>query len=194
MSAQPISFFGEMLRRYRAAADLSQEALAERAGLSARAISDLERGVKRSPRKDTVELLANALDLSPQRRALFAASARPGATPPAPQPLRSVAGDLAAPLTPLIGRERELREATRLLARGDVPLLTFTGPGGVGKTRLALSLAEEVAGDFDDGVYLISLAPAGDAERALAEVARALGLREEPGADALQQVTDTLRT
>lgn len=193
MSAQPISFFGEMLRRYRSAADLSQEALAERAGLSARAISDLERGVKRSPRKDTVELLANALDLSPHKRALFTAATRSGAEPPLSQPLRSVAGDLASPLTPLIGRERELLEVSRLLARGDVRLLTFTGPGGVGKTRLALSLAEEMARDVDDGIYLVSLAPVSDAKRALAEVAQALGLREEPGVGSLQQLTDYLR-
>jgi predicted ATPase/DNA-binding XRE family transcriptional regulator len=193
MSAQPVSFFGEMLRRYRAAADLSQEELAERARLSVRAISDLERGVKRSPRKDTVELLANALALSPQKRALFTATARPGLTLAAPQPLRSVAGDLATPLTPLIGREHELLAVVRLLARAGVRLITFTGPGGVGKTRLVLHLAEELRDDFDDGVYLVSLAPVRNASQGMAAVARALGLREEPGELSLRQVSDHLR-
>lgn len=193
MSAQPVSFFGEMLRRYRAAANLSQEVLAERAGLSVRAISDLERGVKRSPRKDTVELLANALALSPQKRALFTATARPGLTLAAPQPVRSVTGDLATPLTPLVGRERELLAVVRSLARPDVRLITFTGPGGVGKTRLVLHSAEELRDGFDDGVYLVSLAPVRDASQGMAAVARALGLREEPGELALRQVSEYLR-
>ena len=74
----PSTSFAIVLKRYRLAAGLSQEALAERAGLSARAISDLERGVNRTPRGDTVRLLAEALALPPRQRALFAAAARPG--------------------------------------------------------------------------------------------------------------------
>src|SRR6059058_1247385 len=74
-AAQPLAF-GDLLRRYREAAGLTQEALAERARLSARAISDLERGVKHTPRHDTVALLAEALRLSTQERSTFVAAAR----------------------------------------------------------------------------------------------------------------------
>src|ERR687884_343722 len=74
-TVQPLSF-GDLLLRYRSAAGLTQEALAERAHLSARAISDLERGVKHTPRHDTVQLLADALQLSAAERATFTAAAR----------------------------------------------------------------------------------------------------------------------
>ncbi len=189
MDAPTVSLFGQMLRRYRAAANLSQEELAEQANLSARAISDLERGVKRTPHKETIELLANALALPPQKRALFVAAARPALAPPATVPaLHLHESDLTAPLTSLIGRERELLALTRMLGQSDVRLLTLTGTGGVGKTRLALHLAEELAADFDDGAYLVSLAPVRDARLVAPAIARTLGLHEEPGAPALQQV------
>ena len=68
--------FGELLRRYRLAAYLTQETLAERAHLSVRAISDLERGIKRTPHNDTLDLLARALALPAQERAAFKAAAR----------------------------------------------------------------------------------------------------------------------
>src|ERR687897_3851295 len=74
--------FGELLRHYRLAAGLTQEALAERAGLSTRGVSDLERGARGLPRKDTLRLLLQALDLSPaDRAALIAAARRPPETP-----------------------------------------------------------------------------------------------------------------
>ena len=68
--------FGDLLRRYRVAAGLTQEELAERAGVSTRGISDLERGARGLPRKDTLQLLLQALELSPEDRAALVAAAR----------------------------------------------------------------------------------------------------------------------
>src|ERR671936_2235437 len=106
-TVQPLSF-GDLLLRYRSAAGLTQEALAERARLSARAISDLERGVKHTPRHDTVALLAEALRLSAQERTTFTAAARRLGDS---SPTRSRAGTQPQPgsaLPPFVGRTREL--------------------------------------------------------------------------------------
>src|SRR5256885_17019356 len=81
MTAAESTTFGALLRRLRLAAGLTQEALAERAGVSAKAVSDLERAPARAPRLDTVALLAEALGLNPAARARFLAAARPDSTP-----------------------------------------------------------------------------------------------------------------
>jgi tetratricopeptide (TPR) repeat protein/transcriptional regulator with XRE-family HTH domain len=122
--------FGTQLRRYRIAAGLTQEELAERAGVSQRSISDMERGVPHTPRPDTVTLLATALDLPAPDRAAFAVAARHlGTPPPAPMPsLPSTA--------PFVGRTRELALIERHLAGEGPPLLLFAGDPGIGKTRL----------------------------------------------------------
>src|SRR5262245_49287236 len=80
MSTLPAASFGALLRHYRLAASLTQEALAERAGLSRAAITTLERGIRRAPRQETIELLADALELSEAERALLHRAARGGPT------------------------------------------------------------------------------------------------------------------
>src|SRR5262245_41475643 len=88
------------------------------------------------------------------------------------------APSLPAPLTPLVGREREVAALADLLRREASRLLTWPGPGGVGKTRLALSVAGDVAAGFPEGVWFVGLAPISDPGLVASAVAQALGVRE----------------
>jgi predicted ATPase/transcriptional regulator with XRE-family HTH domain len=184
--------FGARLRRLREAAGLTQEELAERAGLTRKAISVLERGERKRPYPHTVRSLADALGLPEDERAsLLAAvprreqgnltSYRPEEEPSPIAPAADVVPTLPAPPTPLVGRERELEEVGRFLASPQTRLLTLTGTGGVGKTRLAIEAVRESAGLFPDGAVFVALAPLGDHDLVLPTVAQSLGLRETGG-------------
>ena len=84
--------------------------------------------------------------------------------------------NLPRQLTSFIGRERELQDLKGLLERSR--LLTLTGPGGSGKTRLGLQFAAEVTGGFPDGVYFVALAPVGNPDLVLSSIAQGIGLRD----------------
>ena len=169
--------FATLLKRYRSASHLTQEVLAERAGLSREAISALERGERQYPRADTVGLLVRALGLGEAEHTALLLAAQPhlkarGAAP------RQVAASggwptdvtserppssgtpawLPVPPTPLLGRRRELAKSCALLVQGGVRLLTLTGPGGVGKSRLALEVGANCRRHFADGVAFVPLA------------------------------------
>jgi transcriptional regulator with XRE-family HTH domain len=186
--------FGELLRRLRTAATLTQEELAERAGLSVRAVSDLERGVHQAPRLETVRMLADALRLEATDRAGLIA-ARPGdaASSPIRAPGSSLLAGLPATWTRLIGREAEIAAVCRLLVEQDVRLLTLTGPGGVGKTRLAQQVAADLGGDFAHGLAWVPLGAVRDATFVAPTVAHALGVREASDLSSLQGLAAALR-
>jgi predicted ATPase/transcriptional regulator with XRE-family HTH domain/Tfp pilus assembly protein PilF len=178
MAQEPPRTFKDVLRQHRIAADLTQEELAEQAGLSTRAISDLERGVKQHPRKDTAQMLADGLSLAgSQREAFLAAARRPvviGQPAAASEPRQN---GVPIPPTPLIGRAREMAATSELLNRSGVRMLTLTGPGGVGKTRLALELAATPADRFK-AVHFIPLTSLSDPTLVMTEIGKALGVRE----------------
>src|SRR5215207_6811324 len=100
--------------------------------------------------------------------------------------------NLPVPATPFLGRARELEEVVGLLRDESVRLLTLTGPGGTGKTRLALQAAAEVAEDVPDGVWWVSLASLRDPALALDAVAKALDVRERPGVAREETLADSL--
>ncbi len=182
--------FSRLLKHYRQAAGLSQEALAARAGLSARAISDLERGIYQRPRFDTLQLLLGALALPEPQQALLRAAAAPEQATEVPEDQEPAPAlpSLPLPPLPLIGRAEEQARLLRLLR--DVPgrLVTITGPSGVGKTRLAVQVASELAPDFPDGVGLVALASLQDAALVPEAVAGYLHLREQLDMPRLEQI------
>jgi len=202
--------FAELLRRTRMAAGLTQEALAEAAGISTRAVSDLERGRGRLPRLPTVGLLVAALGLTPAERAAFLAAAQPRRGPavapaggsaigsaPGAGPAEEVAGpspvtkvparhNLPRWLSSFIGRARERAEVQTLLATHR--LVTLVGMAGAGKTRLALAAAEGWCETCRDGVWLVELAPLADPDLVLGALGAVLRLREESGRPLLQTV------
>ena len=107
---------------------------------------------------------------------------------PPPRTLENRPTNLPTQSTPLIGRERELSEVIDLLRRDGVRLVTLSGPGGTGKTRLALQAAAELVDSFPDGVWFVNLAALTDPTLVLPTIAQALSVREQPG----EAITETL--
>jgi predicted ATPase/DNA-binding XRE family transcriptional regulator len=169
--------FGDVLRRQRDSAGLTQEDLAEKTGLTPQAISLLERGERRRPQRYTVRKLAEVLGLEGRELAEFESAARPSARGGTAEP-RSV---LPPTPTPLVGREDTVAAVVEMLHRENVRLLTLTGPGGVGKTRLALEVAGRSHAAFADGSVFVPIAPVRDAAVVPSVIAKALGVREVAG-------------
>ena len=160
MTGQHAQEFAGLLRELRAAAQLTQEELAEAAGLSPRTVSDLERGVSRKAHKDTALLLADALHLIGPARARFEAVARgrdPGNAGPgaAAAATRTLPRDIAS----FTGRQRELAQLTEAAAGagGVVGIHAIGGMAGVGKTAFAVHTAHRLADRFPGGQIFLPL-------------------------------------
>ena len=183
---------GDLLRRHRLFAGLSQEALAERAGLSVDAIRALERGRRHTPRPDTLAMLATALTLDDADRIALITVAT-GTEAPMMVPGRSnhaIPPSPPAPPGDLIGREHALQKVVEILRAGDRRLVTLTGPGGVGKTRLALAVAQHLRDDYPEGLSFVDLAPLRDPALVATAITDTLGVRAAGAAGAW----DILRT
>ncbi|WP_052685618.1 ATP-binding protein [Lentzea aerocolonigenes] len=152
--------FGALLRHHRLAAALTQEALAEQAGISAQAVGVLERGVRRYPHRETVSRLASALRLSQEEHAGLVAAASRAPVPRAEvSPARVVAAQLPAAVEGFTGRDDVLRAMDGLLARepNAVVVSAIAGMAGIGKTTLAVHWAHRARSRFPDGQLFLNL-------------------------------------
>lgn len=179
------SDFPERLRRTRADARLTQAELAERAGVSERAVSDIERGLRSFVYRATARALGRALGLGGEELEAFERAARTG---PGPQPdVQGSHGWRALRRTPMIGRERSLAALRSALLDDDGRLHVLTGPGGVGKSRLA---AEVCATAFKDDFLWLDLGGMREPGLVLPTVATAVGLPADAKAGGIAAALD----
>jgi len=193
--------FGEWLRQQRIQLKLTHKELADRVGCSVVTIRKIEYGERR-PSAQIAELLANSLNIPPGERSTFVKVARGElsadrlsmALKPvtASSPPRT---NLPILPTPLIGRQHEVEELSQLLCDPQCRLLTLVGPGGIGKTRLAIEAAAQVQEHFADGVYFVPLASSSSTRFIVPVIAEALGFafQSSGGADPKMQLFGYLK-
>jgi predicted ATPase/DNA-binding XRE family transcriptional regulator len=176
MKHGPPGSFGANLKAFREAAGFTQEELATIAGLSVHAVSALERGERRRPHVDTVRALSAALDLTGATRDAFFESARAPAQNTAVDELSG--GSLPLPLTGLLGRDADVQTLRQWLADPAARLVTLIGPGGVGKTRLALEIARAMSTEGAARVVFVPLAATGNFAFVASAIAERFGLSD----------------
>ena len=210
--------FGFWLRRRRKLLDLTQAELAAKVYCSEEMIRKIEAD-QRQPGRQLAERLADVLQINSELRAAFLAAARSGEMGATPDRLPAASADLTSPrpptaeeaavgqyriradqrvylprpLSPLIGRDVETAYLLNLLKAGESRVVTLTGPGGVGKTRLALRVAELGSRLYPDGVFFVNLAPLQSHTRLMNAIAQALGIRDTAELTIDDHVLDVLR-
>lgn len=198
--------FGEWLRQRREDLQLTRDEFARRVGCSVSALRKIEDGERR-PSVQIAELIANSLDIPLEERSTFVRVARgefsvdrlppPSQRTAAPRTFTPSAPRTNLPVlpTPLIGRQREMEELSQLLRDPQCRLLTLVGPGGIGKTRLAIEAASSIQAAFADGVYFVPLAPLNTARFIVPVIADAIGFTFESAsrADPKTQLFSYLR-
>ncbi len=201
--------FGHWLKQRRKTLDLTQAELARQSGCSLSCIRKLETGERR-PSKSIATVLARLLEISPADQPAIVDLARAqqhsgghpaaGSPPPPARPTAPIyPPNLPAATTPLLGRSQDLALLHARLNNPDTRLLTLIGPPGVGKTRLALQLANELLLNqnepplFAHGVVLVSLAPITDPDLVIPSIAQALGVHEMGTQSLLVQLQLALR-
>ena len=169
--------FGAMLRGFRRQAQLTQEELAERAGVSVRTIRNLESDRLKTPRLSSVRALADGLGLKAEERRRFdlLAGLDVGARHTAAS---TTGGSIPVPLSPLVGRDSEVSRLVEVVFDGTTRLITLTGLAGIGKTRLALAVAEAAAARRGRRTWWVPLSGVGESKYVLDAVAGALGVSE----------------
>jgi non-specific serine/threonine protein kinase len=193
--------FGYWIRRRRKALDLTQAKLADLVACTLSTIKKIELDERR-PSGLMAERLADSLQIPPTEREVFMKVARQVYSPVrldlplGPEPGISPAekkSNLPLPATRLIGRAGQIRQITQLLQQPDVRMLTFTGPGGVGKTRLASHIASEVLNEFPDGCWLVELAPLSNPSLLAQQIITALGIPAGSGKSPVVTLVGHLR-
>jgi non-specific serine/threonine protein kinase len=193
-----VAGFGQALQHHRHVARLTQAELAERAGLSEREVSDLERGLRRNPQRATVRLLIAALALAPEQAEELELAARPR-PPRTEQVVHSAARhNLPAERSSFVGRREEIARLERLVdprivEASAIRLVTLTGAGGCGKTRLAIQLARRLVTAFPDGVWFVDLSPIASASLLPAAVLSVIGGRESSDRTPLESLLQCVR-
>jgi transcriptional regulator with XRE-family HTH domain len=182
-----MSTFGEWLQQQRNQRRLTRQEFSERVGCSISMLRKIETDERR-PSAQIAELIASALEIPPAERPTFIRVARgelgvgclapgpgrierPGISPILLEPR----DNLPVLPTPLIGRDRELAELRRLVRDPQCRMLTLVGPGGIGKTRLAINAASQLLDEFADGVYFVPLAPVDSSRFIVPVVAHSIG-------------------
>src|SRR5262245_198521 len=186
MKPQVPRSFGTQLKALREAAGFTQEELATIAGLSVHAVSALERGERRRPHVETVRALSAALDLTGATRDAFLDSARAPGNDAAVDELSD--GSLPLPPAALLGRDGDIQTLRRWLEDPTARLITLTGPGGVGKTRLALELARTVAAGGAARVVFVPVASISNPAFVPLAITEAFGRSEVTPLDLTTQV------